>query len=169
MGLILLNNILRVVWTDTYTYLLLLFAAAAFVAFVSRPRSQGEAVKRLFAGTLIGEDNLSSKESEETGPRLHVRCRGGGKVTFRRLEVVNLGTSGALSVAATFKGKDVEIVERLSPGYPNDAPMCGAEFDIDMTGHEWRHVRWINEESGLWCAFTLHVREGIDFIVPLRR
>ena len=163
------NIILRVAWSDTYTYLLLFFAAAAFVAFVARPRDRGEAVKRLYAGTLLKAEDIDLRHAGSTMPRLHVHCLGGGKVRLQRLSVANLTESGAISLAVTFKGKDVEIIERDSPGYPDDAPMYGAEFVVDMTGHEWRHVRWVDEDSGLWCAFSLHVREGIDFTVELRR
>lgn len=158
--------ILRVAWTSTYTYILLLFAAAAFIAYISRPRSRGEAVKRLFAGTLLTGEEFASVAVE---PCLEVKCLEGGKVMFRRLDVAGLTASGAVSVAAVFKGKDVEITERVTPGYSNDPAAFGAEFIIDMTGHEYRHVRWLNEESGLWCAFSLHVRPGIAFTVPLKR
>lgn len=88
---------------------------------------------------------------------------------FERLGVDGLTSSGAVSLAVTFVGKDVEIVERVMPGYPSDIPMAGASFVIDMTGHEWRHIRWSNEDNGLWCAFTLHVRPGIHFDVTLKR
>lgn len=156
----------RVAWSSTYTYLLLLFAAAAFVAYVSRPRPRGEAIKKLYAGTLIPYSDLPGRLPE---PSLHVRCLEGGKVVIERLNVEGLTESGALSVAATFKGKDVEIEERFSGGYQEDEKMAGAAFEIDMSGREWRHVKWIADESGLWCAFTLHVREGIEFDVALRR
>ena len=155
-------EVCRVAWTSTYTYILLLFVAAAFVAYIARPRSRGEAVQRLLAVTLI--DGLP-----EGGPRLSIRCLEGAKVHIERLGVENLTVSGAISLAVSFVGKDVEIKERVSYGYPADAPVCGAMFDIDMTGYEWRHVKWIDEETGLWCAFTLHVRPGIKFEVTLRR
>lgn len=157
--------ICRVVWSATYTYILLLFVAAAFIAYIARPRAHGEAVKRLFAGTLLP---VSEAESGSIQPRIHIHCLEGGKVVFERLGVENLTATGAVSLAVTFKGKDVEIVERLTNGYPNDCPMGGATFTIDMTGYEWRHVRWINEDNGLWCSFTLHVRPDIDFTLPLK-
>lgn len=161
-----LNILARVAWTSTYTYILLLFVAAAFVAYVARPREHGQAVKRLFAGQLLAADEVAVMPRE---PSLHVHCLDGGKVVFRRLDVEGLTTSGAVSLAVTFTGSNVEIMERVTPGYHDDEPMAGAEFTIDMTGHEWRHVKWMNEENGLWCAFTLHVREGIDFTVALKR
>lgn len=160
----------RVAWSPTYTYILLFFAAAAFVAFIARPRDRGEAVKKLFAGEIIpAGDDHTAIDNKFSGPRVHVLCREGGNVIFERLDVPGLTLSGALSLAVTFKGKDIEILERLSPGYISDKPAAGASFVIDMTGHEWRHVKWMDEESGLWCAFTLHVRPGIEFTVPLRR
>lgn len=169
MGMVADIMLARVAWSPTYTYILLLFVAAAFVAFVARPRGRGEAQKRLYAGTLIEADGHDKAEVETPTPRLETECIGGGKVRFRRIGVEHLTSSGAVSLAVTFKGKDVEIVERVSAGYGNDRPVQGAEFEIDMTGHEWRHVRWSNEDTGLWCAFTLHVREGIRFEVPLKR
>lgn len=162
-------SLLRVAWTSTYTYILLFFVAAAFVAYIARPRGRGEAVKKLFAGTLLFPDQLHEKEAAVGEPFIHIHCGDNGHVVFRRVNVDNLTASGAVSLAVTFKGKDVEIVERDTPGFPNDARACGAAFDIDMTGYEWRHVKWIDEDSGLWCAFTLHVREGIDFVMTLRR
>lgn len=159
----------RVAWSSTYTYILLLFVAAAFVAFVARPRDRGEAVKRLFAGTLLGFDELSGEGVRLSGPRLLVRCLEGGRVQFDRICVDGLTCSGAVSLAVTFKGKDVEILERDTPGYQSDEAMAGARFEIDMTGHEWRHIRWVDEDSGLWCAFTLHVRPGITMDLELKR
>ena len=166
MELFISHIVLRVAWSATYTYILLLFAAAAFVAFVCRPKGRGEAVKRLFAGELLPVDSSHEVVSE---PSISVRCLEGGKVLFERLGVDGLTSSGAVSLAVTFVGKDVEIVERVMPGYPSDIPMAGASFVIDMTGHEWRHIRWSNEDNGLWCAFTLHVRPGIHFDVTLKR
>lgn len=156
----------RVAWSATYTYILLLFVAAAFVAYVARPRGRGEAVKKLFAGELLFPGSVGV---EASGPCVHVHCLEGAKVIFERIDVDRLTASGAVSLAVTFKGKDVEILERDTAGYPGDEVMAGARFVIDMTGHEWRHVKWVDEDFGLWCAFSLHVREGIDFVVPLKR
>lgn len=169
----LLNNVItevtgvcgRIAWSPSYTYIALLFVAAAFLAYLSRPRQRGEAIQRLVGGTLLAEDEVAPV----AGPCINVRCLGGGMVVFDRLDVDGLTASGAVSLAVEFVGKDVRILERVSAGYGNDTPMAGAEFRIDMRGHEWRHVRWTNEESGLWCAFTLHVREGIRFTVELKR
>lgn len=160
----------RLAWTSTYTYILLFFVAAFFLAYVGRPRGKGEAVKRLFAGSLIGFDKIEAEKLNiASDPTIHVHCEGGGKVRFDRLCIEGLTSSGAVSLAVTFKGKDVEIKERVSEGYPSDEKMAGASFIIDMTGHEWRHIQWVNEETGQWCAFGLHVREGIDFLVALKR
>ena len=158
--------LLRVAWSSTYTYILLLFVAAAFVAYISRPRKYAEVVTKLFAGTLLPcENNVVSNSS----PRLLVSCGPDSKVTFVRLGIDRMTTSGAVSLAVTFKGKDVEIKERDTFGYDSDNLVEGAEFQIDMSGYEWRHVKWVDEDSGLWCAFTLHVREGIKFEIPLKR
>ena len=157
----------RIAWTSTYTYILLFFVAAAFVAFIGRPRRRGEAVQHLYAGTLLpdfpeGLQNIGT-------PQIHVKCLEGGKVLIERLNVEGLTSSGAVSLAVTFTGKDIEVKERVSYGYPDDPVLAGASFLIDMTGYEWRHIHWINEESGLWAAFSLHVREGIRFSVELKR
>lgn len=155
----------RIAWTATYTYILLLFVAAAFVAYIARPRAHGEAVKRLYAGKLLPR----TENDEDTVPRVRVKCLDGGKVSIERLGYDNLTSSGAVSLAVTTKGKDVEILERFTPGFPGDELMAGAIFEVDMGGFEWRHVKWVDEDSGLWCAFTLHVRQGIDFTVALKR
>ena len=48
--------------------------------------------------------------------------------------------------------------------------MAGASFEMDfLASDEYYHVHWIDEESGLWTAFTLHVREGIVIERELRR
>ena len=152
-------------WTATYTYILLLFVAAAFIAYIGRPRNREEAVKRLYPGELLPFDS----ETESVEPILKVRCGDNGKVVFERLGVPHLTTSGAVSLAVTFIGKNVEVLERVTAGYSSDPEMAGASFIIDMTGREWRHVKWMDEDSGLWCAFTLHLRPGISFTVPLKR
>lgn len=171
--------LLRVAWSATYTYILLLFAAAAFVAYIARPRTRGEAVKHLYAGELEtlplnedGSENGPEADSDIAGqihPVLAVRCIGNGKVLFERRGFAGLTASGAVSLAVTTIGKDVEVMERVTYGYPGDAKVVQASFTVDLTGPEWRHIKWTDEDSGLWCAFTLHVREGISLTVPLKR
>ena len=162
-------NVCAVAWTATYTYILLFFAAAAFVAYVARPRGRGEAEKRLVAGELLPAQVGKDVTERTSQPHLHVRCGGGGRVVIERLNVDGLTQSGAMSLAVTTIGKDVSIELRLSEGYRDDEPMRGARFELDLSGYEWRHVRWDEPESGLWCAFSLHVREGIDFAVELKQ
>lgn len=156
----------RVAWTATYTYILLLFVSAVFVAYLGRPKDRKKAFKQLYAGTLINPEDAESAVSK---PHIRVRCMDNNMVVIERLGVEGLTSSGAVSLATTFKGNDVEIIERVTPGYPNDTLMAGASFTIDMSGAEWRHIKWNNEENGLWCAFSLHVRNGICFNVDLKR
>ena len=159
------NIILSVSWDSTAVYIILLFVAAAFVAFCARPSRRGEARQKLYAGTLI-EDFEVEKPSDE--PRIEVRCLEGAHVEFRRIGVEGLTSSGAVSWAFTFIAGDVDVRERVSNGYTGDRPMAGAYFTADMTGHEWYHIHWIDEESGLWAAFTLHVRPGLTTTVILK-
>lgn len=151
----------RIAWSDSYTYILLFFVAAAFIAYVSRPSRRGEAVKSLHAGQL--------STTPEAEPCVHVSVGDGGNVTFVRHGLEGVTSSGAVSWAMTVKGADVEIKERVTYGYRGDEPVNTAAFTADLTGHEWRHVQWIDEDSGLWCAFTLHMRPGIEFTVTLKR
>lgn len=155
----------RVAWSSSYTYILLLFAAAAFVAYIARPRNRGEAEKRLVAGELFPVDD----DTTAATPKLKVECLEGAQVVFERTGFDGLTMSGAVSIAAIFVGKDVEILERVTPGFINDEAVGTARFTLDMTGPQWRHIKWSDEDSGLWCAFTLHVRPGIKFEISLRR
>lgn len=155
----------RIAWNSTYTYIALLFVAAAFVAYISRPKNRAEAVQRLYAGDLLTDTGHAA----EVAPCLRVRCLEAGKVYFERIGVEGLTSSGAVSWAVEIIGKDVVVKERVSPGFINDTPVVAASFTADLIGHEWRHVRWTDEDSGLWCAFSLHVREGIGFTVQLHR
>lgn len=159
----------RIAWSSTYTYILLLFVAAAFVAFIARPTRRGEAVQRLYGGELIEDFEVEDPAAADGTPRLYVRCLEGGNVEFRRVGVAGLTSTGAVSLAVTVTGKDVEVKERVSPGFVNDRPMAGASFVVDLTGSEWRHVHWVDEDSGYWCAFTLHLRPGISFSVILHQ
>ena len=156
--------LVRVAWNATYTYILLLFAAAAFVAYLARPRQLKEVEKRLYAGELE-----SSEVSCDGVPSLHVECLEGGKVRFERLGVAGLTLSGAVSLAVSYKGSDVVIEERVTPGFLNDPPCAGAYFIVDFVNDGRYHIRWSDSDSGLWCAFPLHVRQGIQFTMVLKR
>jgi len=145
---------------------MLLFAAAAFVAYCARPAQRGSARQKLYGGTLIEDFEVENPTDE---PRIDVRCLEGAQVEFRRIGVEGLTSSGAVSWAFNFIGGDVDVRERVSPGFPNDRAMAGAYCTADMTGHEWYHIHWIDEESGLWTAFTLHVRPGLTTMVILHR
>lgn len=160
------STILGVSWGSTGVCILLLFTAAAFVAYCARPSRRGEARQKLYGGTLIEDFEVETPVDE---PRLEIRCLEGANVEFRRIGVANLTSSGAVSWAFTFIGGDVDVRERVSPGFPNDRTMAGACCTADMTGQEWYHIHWIDEETGLWTAFTLHVRPGITTTAILRR
>lgn len=159
--------IARVAWSSTYTYILLLFVAAAFVAYIGRPRRHGEVVKRLYAGELL--ESFPDGTDGASGPVLRVECKENGRVVFGRFNVDRLTASGAVSIAVTVNGKDVEIIERDTAGYSDDPVMAGARFDVDLSGSEWRHIKWSDDDSGLWCAFSLHLRPGIAVTVPMKR
>lgn len=154
--------IARVAWGSTGLCVALLFVAAAFVAYCARPSHRGEARQKLYGGTLMEEGGDDSE-----CPRIEVRCLEGAQVEFRRIGVEGLTSSGAVSWAFNFVRDDVDVRERVSLGYPNDRPMAGAVCMADMTGREWYHIHWIDEDSGLWAAFSLHVRPGLTTVVKL--
>lgn len=154
----------RIGFTTTSVCVALFFVAAAFLAYCAKPGHRGAVIERLYAGVLLEFDEVPHPED---GPRIDVRVLDGGRVAFDRIAVAGLTATGADSLAVSIKGGDVEIKERVSAGYPNDRAMAGASFVTDMSGREWLHVLWSDDDAGLWAAFTLHVREGISFSVKL--
>ncbi|MDE6396866.1 MAG: hypothetical protein K2K84_06320 [Muribaculaceae bacterium] len=150
-------------WGATQWYVLLTVVAAAFIAACARPKDRGKADQRLLAGELIEGEH-------STVPMLRVEVMESGAVKFTRLGVDGLTSSGADSLAVNRIGFDLSVKERVSAGYSNDPMMAGARFVMDfLAPDEYYHVHWIDEDSGLWTAFTLHVREGIVIERELRR
>ena len=150
-------------WGATQWYVILTVVAAAFIAACAKPKDRGRADQRLIPGNLV-------EGSPSPVPTLRVEVVPGGRVVFTRYGVEGLTSSGADSLSVNRIGFDLSIKERVSAGYPNDPVMAGASFEMDfLASDEYYHVHWIDEESGLWTAFTLHVREGIVIERELRR
>ncbi len=160
---ILASVLTAVEWGATQWYVLLTVVAAAFIAACAWPKDKGRADQRLLAGELI--DGPFSPV-----PVLRVEVFAGNRVQFSRIGVEGLTSSGADSLAVNRIGFDLSIKERVSAGYSNDPMVAGAYFEMDfLAPDEYYHVHWIDEDSGLWTAFTLHVREGIVIERELKR
>ena len=91
-------------------------SAAAIVAYMCMPKSRGEAVVHTVAGELSAGDGGDGEESE-----LLVEVRDDGAVVLTRSGIEGITASGAVSVAATVCGFDMNVEERRMRGFSNDA------------------------------------------------
>lgn len=159
--------LLAIEWGSTQFYVILTVIAAGFIAFCARPSSKGEAHQSLLAGHLLDPVGATDGNNE---PKLAVAVDDDYRVVFTRLNVPGLTTSGADSLAVTRISYDLSIKERVSAGYSNDPMVPGACFVLESLAPDgYYHVHWVDEESGLWTAFTLHVTPGMRFERDLRR
>lgn len=142
-------------------YVLLLFVAAAIVAAVAKPSRRGQARQHLLAGWL--------SEGEETAePSLVVECGDDGTVTLTRLGLDGVWPTGAVSLAITQIGFDLDIIERTTPGAAVGTPVSQARFTLNFMASEWYHIKYVCDIDGRMAAFTLHVRPGIVVRQPLK-
>lgn len=157
------STTLAVRWDSVHWYILLTVLAAAFIVVFARPKSKGPAEQKL----LPGHPSFTGGSAK---PSLEVRVTDMGKVIFRRTGYEGLTVSGGVSIAITRIGFDLTVKEREWRGYSNDEPVDTVEFELDfLAADEYYHVHWSSEESGLWTAFTFHVRAGIVTERELRR
>ena len=132
-------------------------SAAAIVAYMCMPKSRGEAVVHTVAGELSAGDGGDGEEPELL---VEVRTRSG---------IEGITASGAVSVAATVCGFDMNVEERRMRGFSNDARIDKARFVLDFMAPEWYHVRYANSDTGEFCSFRLHVKPGIKMRRRLKR
>ncbi len=130
-------------------------SAAAIVAYMCMPKSRGEAVVHTVAGELSAGDGGDGEE-----PELLVEVRDDGAVVLTRSGIEGITASGAVSVAATVCGFDMNV---------EDARIDKARFVLDFMAPEWYHVRYANSDTGEFCSFRLHVKPGIKMRRRLKR
>lgn len=102
-------------------------------------------------------------------PELLVEVRDDGAVVLTRSGIEGITASGAVSVAATVCGFDMNVEERRMRGFSNDARIDKARFVLDFMAPEWYHVRYANSDTGEFCSFRLHVKPGIKMRRRLKR
>lgn len=136
-------------------YVIMAVVAAAVVALASRPRAAGEMLEYLLASSLVEQGGHAS------GPSLELACLPDGSVRLTRRGLEDISMSGAVSLAVRTNGVDVFMEERLTPGGGWEAPASEAVFYIDFLRPGRYHVRYNSERTGLFAAFSLHVRPGL--------
>lgn len=161
-------------------YVIAAVLAAAVVAWFAVPHGKGPVETKLLRGVL---GNVTAESEAENSPeatdnsadtadqssaRLIVECRPDGSVAVTRTALNGITESAAVSVAVTLNGFDLTIKERTAPGYSTDTPMTSATFVLDFLAPERYHVRYVNEDTGQYCVFTLPVRPGLRMVRPLK-
>ena len=161
---------------STEFFVLLLFVAAAVVAVFARGGSQGAVRTHLLAGWLRDgdvandvsghdDDGDASGHDDTDGrsacPAVLIECLDNGDVRLTRTGVQGVWPTGAVSLAITQKGFDLNIIERITPGAAVGQPVSAAEFTLKFMGQDWYHIKYTSESTGRFAAFTLHVRPGI--------
>lgn len=141
-------------------YVIATVVAAAVLGLCVKPASKGPARQQLLAGIL--------GKGERKDPGLEIRCREDGAVEMTRTGLEGLTDASAVSVAVNVAGFDVTIKERIT------GADCGEErneamFVLDFLAPEHYHIKYENEDTNLFCAFTLHVRPGIRSRKELNR
>lgn len=144
-------------------------AAAAVVAYMTIPKSKGEAVTHTVGGELLEGEADEAKAGENDCGELLVECRDDGSVVFTRTGIDGMTTSGAVSLAATVIGFDMHVEERRTRGFSNDPKAGSARFVLDFLAPEWYHVRYAYSDAGEFCSFQLHVKPGIKMRRRIRR
>lgn len=147
-------------FTSVEFYVIATVVAAAVLGLCVKPSSKGPARQHLLAGML--------RKGERKEPGLEIRCREDGAVEMTRTGLEGFTDASAASIAVNVAGFDVTIKERLTPAD------CGEErneavFVLDFLAPEHYHIRYENEDTNLFCAFTLHVRPGIKSRKELSR
>ncbi len=148
-------------FTSTEFYVIATAAAAAVIGLCVKPVSRREAKTYLLAGTT--EAGIAPEP-----PALHLRCRNDGAVEITRTGLDNITDAGAISLAITVTGFDISIEERLVIADCGE-PRNQATFILDFLAPEYYHIQYRSENTGLFSAFTLHVRPGIEIHKTLSR
>lgn len=143
---------------------MLLFAAAAVIAYVVRPSSHGAATRHLLAGTL------SAEGPEE--PSADIECHDDGSVTLWRNGLAGLTSDDAVSLAVDVRGFDITVNERTHVSRSSSTaamPVDSARFALDFLAmQEHYHVTYRIDDI-VAAAFTIHIRPGVIRHITLAR
>lgn len=135
-------------------YVIVAVVAAAIVAAVSIPASKGEAKLHLLPCILEpGDENVPAG--------LYFQCRDDGTVDVVRTGLRGVGPAGAVSMSVKVIGFDITIEERVTHSDTSQGEFHQAAFNMDFLAPEWYHIRFNSEDTGQFCACTLHVRPGL--------
>lgn len=145
-------------------YVIMAVMAAAIVAFSARPQSRGPVMEYLLASTLSESD-----DGDLPRQSVEITCLADGTVLLVRHGVEDVTMTGAVSIAAKCDGSNVTFEERLVVGSTWDAPARMATFHIDFLRPGRYHIRYNSDRTGLFAAFPLHVRPGINVTHDLKR
>ncbi len=148
--------------TSVEIYVLAAVAAAGVIALFVRPSRRGEARQYLLAGTLCAVDDGIGRE-----PSLRIECLAGGDVLLTRCGLPPVGVDGAVSLAVTVIGFDIEIEERIVDGSAMAQPVDMALFTLDFLGRDRYHVRYNSQPTAMAASFTLSNREGMSLVKTL--
>lgn len=143
-------------------YVVAAVIAAAVLALSAMPRERRAVKTHLLSGTLDPDEADAPEEIE-------IECLDNRNVILRRLGVRNIGIEGAVSLAASVNGLDIEIKERTMPGNSGQDVAVSATFELEFIAPERYHIRYENEDSGLFTAFTLTNRPGVKMTRELKK
>lgn len=147
-------------FTSVEFYVIATVVAAAVLGLCVKPASKGPARQHLLGGIL--------RKGAAKQPGLEILCREDGAVEIVRTGLDGLTDASAVSAAVNVTGFDIVIKERIM------VADCGedrneAVFVLDFLAPEHYHIKYENEDTNLFCAFTLHVRPGIKSRKELSR
>ncbi len=117
---------------------------------------------------LVG-GTLSLADDGNEAPSLEIRCLASGRLILFRRGLTGVADDGACSLAITFKGSDINIEERITPGRLAPAYVLTATFNLGYLREGYYHIRYNSAKAALWTAFTLHTRPGLTSTSPLHR
>jgi hypothetical protein len=144
-------------------YVIMTFVAAAVLALCARPSGRGQALTHLVAGWLAEGD-------AEATAALYVECLDNGDVLLRRTGLQGVYATGAVSLAITQIGFDLDIKERVTVGSPVDGTAVHeAVSTLTFMAQDWYHIKYTDEKTGRFAAFSLHVRPGLRQTVALKQ
>lgn len=129
-----------------------LFIAAAVIAACVKPSSSGAVREQLIAGGLV-DDPLSE-------PWLELSVTDDLLLAVTRRGIPDMTTAGAVSLAVTIKGYEVNIQERRVERQGGEPVNC-ALFCIEGLAEERYHITYRRDGSEIAAVFTLHVRPGM--------
>lgn len=143
-------------------YVVCCVVAAAVLGVCVRPSRREAVVTYLLEGEL-------EYTASDTIPSLFLRSNPDRTVTLIRRGIECIGLDGAVSLAVSVNGFDIDIRERIVPGYSGQDQMINACFKLDFMGSERYHIRYESDDTGYFTAFTFGNFEGVEIERQLRQ